>query len=201
MAYTGKCELFDDEQGGGDRGDDVAADAFVDGGVSSRLDAGSIIDDGGSNGNGKPVSERTEAYRDFFERITSDDSIRYALEMCVRDATAVSDDQLADGVLTACSGCDDDTALTCALLGSFSVSASHLSWHGTFPSELLAADEAGIHPIGAEELAKSGLRHDVIIADATTLLYGEWDADAGEEPSESDYLPLVDSCLRHAQCE
>ena len=105
MAYTGKCELFDDEQGGGDRGDDVAADAFVDGGVSSRLDAGSIIDDGGSNGNGKPVSERTEAYRDFFERITSDDSIRYALEMCVRDATAVSDDQLADGVLTACSGC------------------------------------------------------------------------------------------------
>ena len=41
--------------------------------------------------------------------------------------------------------------------------------------------------------------YDLVVANATTLCYSDYDCLIGEEPSPDDYMLLVDECLRHSR--
>lgn len=202
------CELFDDE-------DDVRCDAVnamlhdIVGGDTNNYAQDDTYDDTQNDTydntyDGTQPADRADAYRSFLSRIFSDAGTRYAFEMWLGDATAralPTDD--IDECLTACSVCDENAMLTMTLFGMFPNYLNGFSWTG-YASELMQPADGQLEKSDIMSLTLDGLRHsdamyDLIVADATTLRYGEYDCMAGEEPSPDDYMPLVEECLHHSK--
>lgn len=153
---------------------------------------------------GTQPADRADAYRTFLSRVFSDESTRYAFEVWLGDATAralPTDDD--DECLTACAVCDEEVTLTMTLLGMFPNYLNGFSWSG-YSSELMRSDDGQLNKSDIMLLTIDGLRrsettYDLVVADATTLRYGDYERLASEELSHDDYMSLVDECLRHSR--
>lgn len=149
-------------------------------------------------------ADRADAYRSFLIRVFSDESTRYAFEVWLGDATAQAlptDDD--DDCLTACAVCDEEVTLTTTLFGMFPNYLNGFSWSG-YSSELMQPadgqlDKSDILSLTFDGLRQSDATYDFIVADATTLRYGDYDCLTGEETSPDDYMPLVEECLHHSK--
>ena len=216
------CELFDDE-------DDISSDTVMSANcdIADIDDADNYVRDDTHNDtyddvhnykyndthddmrndttyDGTHPAERADAYRTFLSRVFSDKSTRYAFEVWLGDATvrALPTDD-ADECLTACAVCDEEVTLTTTLLGMFPNYLNKFSWSG-YSSELMQPADGQLEKSDILSLMLDGLRHsnttyDLIVADATTLRYGDYDCMAGEEPSPDDCMPLVEECLHHSK--
>lgn len=148
-------------------------------------------------------ADRADAYRSFLTSVFSDESAKYAFDVWLGDATARALPTDGDECLTACAVCDDDVTLTTTLLWMFPNYLNGFSWSG-YSSELMQPADGQLEKSDILSLTLDGLRHsnttyDLIVADATTLRYGDYDCLIGEQTSPDDYMPLVDECLRHSK--
>lgn len=198
------CELFDDA-------DDVRCDAvnamlhdIVGGDTNNYAQDDTQNDTYDNTYDGTHPAERADTYRTFLNRIFADAGTRYAFEMWLGDAVSGTTPLYEDyRTLTACAVCDDGVALTTTLLGMFSNYLNGFSWSG-YSSELMQPvggrlERSDIISFTLDEIRQYDDVYDLVVANATTLCYSDYDCLIGEEPSPDDYMPLVEECLHHSK--